>query len=148
MAPAAKTRGAKLSSPAMRVSTVIRRFGTVDEARAALLVDRGRLAVVPQALPAAVRDGIRATFGEDLGAEDVVRRVLDDVRTRGDAALRHYTRAFDHADLGELRVSEAQIDAAVERVGEHVMLALQTAAQRIRAFHEHARRRSWLEHTP
>jgi histidinol dehydrogenase len=132
----------------MRVAAVIRRFGTVDEARAALLVDRGWLAVDPQALPAAVRVGIRATFGEDLGAEEVVRRVLDDVRTRGDAALRHYTRAFDHADVAELRVSEAQIDTAVERVGEHVMVALQAAAQRIRAFHEHARRRSWLEHTP
>jgi len=132
----------------MRVSAVIRRFQTVEEARAALLVDRGRLAVDPEALPAGVRAGIRATFGEDLGAEEVVRRVLDDVRTRGDAALRHYTAAFDRADVGELRVSEAQIDAAVARVGEQVMAALQVAAQRIRAFHEQVRRRSWLEHTP
>jgi histidinol dehydrogenase len=132
----------------MRVSMIIRRFGTVEEARAALLVDRGRLAVDPEALPAAVREGIRATFGEDLGAEEVVRRVLDDVRTRGDAALRHFTEAFDHARVRELRVTEAQIDAAVQRVGDQVMAALETAAQRIRAFHEHARRRSWLEHTP
>ena len=80
--------------------------------------------------------------------DNVRTYVIDDVRTRGDAALRHYTRAFDHANTAELRVDESQIDAAVERVGERVMAALETAAQRIRAFHEHARRTSWLDHTP
>jgi histidinol dehydrogenase len=77
-----------------------------------------------------------------------VRRILDDVRTHGDAALRQYTRAFDRADVDELRVADAQIDAAVARVGSRVMDALQVAARRIRAFHEKARRRSWLDHTP
>src|SRR5262249_44485612 len=94
------------------------------------------------------RAGIRATFGQDLSAEDVVRRILEDVRVRGDEALRLYTRAFDRAEIDDLLVPELQIDAAVERVGPRVMDALAAAAQRIRAFHEHARRRSWLEHSP
>lgn len=132
----------------MPASGAIRRFPNIATAHDALLVGRGRLAVDPDALPAAVRAGIRATFGEDLGAEQVVQRILDDVRTRGDAALKHYTQAFDHAEIHDLRVSEAQIDAAVERVGPDVMAALHTAAARIRAFHEHGRRKSWLDHTP
>ena len=132
----------------MAPTGVIRRFANVAAAREALLVGRGRLAFDPDALPAVVRTGIRATFGDDLGAEEVVRRVVEDVRNRGDAALRHFTRAFDHVETTELRVSEAQIDAAVERLGEGVMAALETAAQRIRAFHEHGRRRSWLQYTP
>jgi histidinol dehydrogenase len=132
----------------MAGSGVIRRFADVASAREALLVGRGLLAVDPLALPAAVRAGIRATFGEDLGAEAVVQRIIEDVRARGDAALRHFTRAFDHAEVDELRVTSAQIDAAVERVGERVMCALQTAAARIRAFHEHGRRTSWLDHSP
>jgi histidinol dehydrogenase len=132
----------------MAASGVIRRFPTAAAGREALLVGRGRLAVDPGALPEAVRAGIKHTFGEDLGADEVVRRVIDDVRTRGDTALRKYTRAFDRVDIGELRVSEAQIEAAVERIGPRVMDALRIAAQRIRAFHEHARRKSWLDHTP
>lgn len=112
------------------------------------MVGRGLQAVDPHALPASVRAGIRETFGTDLGAEAVVQRILEDVRARGDAALRHFTRAFDHADVDELRVSTSQIDQAVERVGEHVMCALRTAAERIHAFHEHGRRKSWLDHTP
>jgi len=126
----------------------MRRFGSAAAGREALLVGRGRMAVDPDALPAAVRASIKDTFGEDLGAEDVVRRIIDDVRTHGDAALRHFTRAFDRVELHDLRVSEAQIDLAVQRVGDRVMAALQAAAQRIRAFHEHARRTSWLDHTP
>jgi histidinol dehydrogenase len=77
-----------------------------------------------------------------------VQRVIADVRARGDDALRHYTRAFDRAEVSDLRVSSAHIDAAAERVGDRVMGALETAAQRIRAFHEHGRRTSWLDHTP
>ena len=132
----------------MQASGVIRRFESAAAAREALLVGRGRLAVDPSALPDAVRAGIRQTFGEDLGAEDVVRRVIEDVKAQGDAALRHYTRAFDQVELADLKVPEAQIDAAVARVGQQVMDALQLAARRIRAFHEHGRHRSWLEHAP
>lgn len=132
----------------MREHTVIRRFPNAAAAREALLVGRGRIAVDPAALPAPVRERIRETFGEDLGADEVVKRVLDEVRTRRDAALRKYTLAFDTVELGEIRVSDAQIEAAVERVGPQVMQALQAAAQRIQDFHEHGRRRSWLDHTP
>ena len=131
----------------MGASGVIRRFRDDDAARTALLLDRGRLAVDADALPASVRAGIRATFGAELGAEEVVRRILQAVRVEGDAALRRYTRAFDRAEVGELRVSATQIGAAVERVGPRVMDALELAAGRIRAFHEHGRRRSWLDHT-
>src|ERR1051326_1366012 len=132
----------------MAASGVIRRFPSAVAGRDALLVNRGRLAVDPDALPASVRASIRETFGEDLGAEEVVRRIVEDVRTRGDTGLRHFTRAFDQVDVGPLQVPKELIDAAVARVGEPVMNALRTAAERIRDFHEHGRRRSWLDHTP
>ncbi len=106
------------------------------------------MVVDAEALPTAVRAGIRETFGAEINAEEVVRRIIEDVRTRGDAALRHFTQAFDRATVTDLQVSPAAIDAAVERVGPEVMRALQAAAERIRRFHEHGRRRSWLDHTP
>jgi histidinol dehydrogenase len=134
----------------MVISTgVIRRFADAAAAREALLVGRGLAGGDPAALPAGVRETIAATFGADLGAEEVVRRVLADVRERGDAAVRSYTRAFDGVEVDALGVAEQEIDAAVARVGPSVMDALRTAAERIREFHAHARRRSlWLEHTP
>src|SRR5690348_7592961 len=117
-------------------SGAIRRFATAELGRQALLVDRGRLAIDANALPASVRASIRETFGEELNAEEVVQRVLEGVRTTGDAALRHFTQAFDRATLDTVQVEPERIDAAVERVGENVMCALEAAAARIRAFHE------------
>jgi histidinol dehydrogenase len=124
---------------------VIRRFRSAAAAREALLVHRG---FAPTSLPAAIQASIEATFGASLTAEEVVRRVLDDVRSRGDSAVRHYTQAFDRVALHDLRVTDQAIDAAVDRVGPDVMQALRAAAERIRAFHEHTRRHSWTEWTP
>src|SRR5215216_2368367 len=132
----------------MAASGVIRRFASAAAAREALLVGRGRLSVDPGALPAAVRSMIQATFGADLGAEEVVHRIVEDVRTNGDTALRRYSLAFDRVELRDVRVPRASIEAAVERVGPTVMQALRLAAERIRDFHEHTRRHSWTEHTP
>jgi histidinol dehydrogenase len=126
---------------------VIRRFASAASARDALLRHRGRIDTDPDALPATVQDTIRETFGELLSAEQVVQRVVDDVRAHGDAALRRYSKSFDHVEPGDLEVNEALIDAAVDRVGRTVMSALESAAERIRTFHEHGRRRSWLDHT-
>ncbi len=132
----------------MAGSGVIRRFATAAAAREALLVGRGRLSVDPGALPDAVRATIQATFGADLGAEEVVRRIVEDVRSQGDSALRKFSRAFDGVEVGDPRVPREAIEAAVDRVGPTVMRALHQAAERIRDFHEHTRRHSWTEHTP
>lgn len=131
----------------MAASGVIRRFASASAARQVLLEGRG-LAATATTLPATVRAAIRATFGDDLSAEEVVRRVLDDVRDRGDSAVRRYTLAFDGAAVGELRVSEDAIDQAFERVGDEIIAALRTAADRIRAFHEKTRRHSWIDYSP
>ena len=54
----------------------------------------------------------------DAQAEADVSAAVDDVieavRTRGDEALRDYTRRFDGAELTDLRVTEAEIQAAWE----------------------------------
>lgn len=126
--------------------SAIRRFRDAASGRAAILEHRGLEADGPASLPAAVRAGIRATFGQDLSAEEVVRRVIADVRRDGDAAVVSYTRAFDRAELSALRVPEAALDAAVARTPPAVMQALHVAAARIRTFHEHTRRHSWIEH--
>jgi len=77
-------------------------------------------------------------------ADDVeltVAAILDDVRQRGDAAVLDYTRRFDDADMDEerLQVSKAEIAAAWAECQPSTLAALDLAAARIRAFHEHQR---------
>ncbi|MCI5095916.1 MAG: histidinol dehydrogenase [Rhodobacteraceae bacterium] len=68
----------------------------------------------------------------------VVAQIIDDVRTRGDAAVIELTSKFDRVDLapGALRFSDAEIQAAIAEVPQAEREALELAAERIRAYHE------------
>ena len=120
----------------------IARFDDVADARRVLLARR---ALEDTTLPEAVVAKIREVFGEELSPAQVVERVLADVRAEGDAAVRRYTRLIDGRELDELRVPPAAIDAAVARVPSNVYAALETAAKRVREYHERARRSSWID---
>ena len=73
----------------------------------------------------------------EASVEATVDTIIADVRARGDAALKDYALKFDHAQLDELRVSQAEIDEAFEAAGEDFVTNLKMAAANIRAFHEH-----------
>lgn len=84
-------------------------------------------------------------FGEPLTPDQVVARILEDVRTQGDEALLYYTELLDGARPSALRVPPERIEQAWERTPEHVRRALTLSADRIRAFYERQPRQSWLE---
>ncbi len=66
-----------------------------------------------------------------------VRAVMDDVRARGDAALREYTQRFDHVVLEALEVTPEELAQAASQVEPEVIAALKHAASTIGAFHSH-----------
>ena len=73
-----------------------------------------------------------------LTEEDVdaaVDEVIAQVRERGDAALRDYTKRFDGVELTALTVSQAELDAAWDAVDADFLETLRQAAENIRAFH-------------
>ena len=69
--------------------------------------------------------------------DQAVSAIIADVRARGDAALLDYTARFDRLTLtaGRLRVTAAEINAAVAGIPAALMAALDMAATRIEAFH-------------
>ena len=66
-----------------------------------------------------------------------VAAIIDDVASRGDAALIDYTRRFDRVSLGagELRLSPGEIAAGASRAPPETMAVLRLAAGRIERFH-------------
>ena len=64
-----------------------------------------------------------------------VNTVLNDVRQRGDAAVKEYEERFDHAVLTQLAVSEAEIDEAEALVSEDLKAAIKLAHENIYKFH-------------
>lgn len=76
--------------------------------------------------------------------EPVVRRIIDDVRSRGDEALSKYAREFD--GLGpaqELRVGESELKTAWKQAPAKLRSALRTAANNIRQFCEWQKPKQW-----
>ncbi len=68
-----------------------------------------------------------------------VAQILTDVRARRDAAVADYTRRFDKREPtnGSYELTRERWDALAAQVDPRVRAALEVAAQRIRAFHEH-----------
>jgi len=120
---------------------MLRLFNSVAEA--APLLRRPPLGDTP--LSERAREGIRRVFGTDLSAQDVVERIIADVRERGDAAVRDYTAKIDGVRRDDLLVRRAEIDAAYARVPASFVEHLRSAAARIERYHGKQQRTSLLD---
>ncbi|MCE5203322.1 MAG: histidinol dehydrogenase [Coriobacteriales bacterium] len=90
------------------------------------------------------RDDVPRSGGIDSEVLGVAQRIIDDVRERGDAALRDYSEQFDHAVLGDIAVSENEIAEALAAVGEDFKHAIAQAAVAIEDFHRRQVPQSWF----
>ncbi|MFB6094075.1 MAG: histidinol dehydrogenase [Halanaeroarchaeum sp.] len=96
------------------------------------------MTVTPQSLADLGPDRRRALFERDAGVEAVrsqVRDIVERVRAEGDAALRHYSAAFDDVQVGNVDVTD-EVERARDGVDADVLAAIETAAENVRAFHE------------
>ena len=94
-----------------------------------------------------LEDGIRRIFGESLTPEQVVTRILHDVRTQGDAALRDYAQRIDGSQLKAIEVSQSELAAALTGIDDGLRQALDVAAKQVREFHERQPKASWTHRT-
>lgn len=89
-----------------------------------------------------------AFLNRDIQAEEDVSAAVDaiiqEVRRRGDGALRDYTRRFDGAELQDLRVSAEEFNAARRAVDPYFLETLKEAAENIRRFHERQRNNDFV----
>ncbi len=68
--------------------------------------------------------------------EDQVQKIIDDVALNGDAAVRAYTKEFDHYDAESLEVSAEEIQAAKGNVSKELRKAIEEAHWNIQTFHK------------
>lgn len=94
------------------------------------------------------RRGIERVFGEPLSAVQVVDRIIDDVRVRGDKALRHYSRSIDGFELDRFDVPKQAWKDAFDSLESDLRDALVLAAAQIRSFHEKQKRTTWIDFGP
>jgi histidinol dehydrogenase len=124
--------------------TLLRIFDPA-EARATLLARKpvGDVDVTPT-----LAAGIERVFGEPLTPDEAVRRLLADVRGRGDAALRDWTRRIEGATLEDLAVPPEALAHAYEGLAPDLRDAMGVSIDRVRAFHQKQPTGSWLDWSP
>lgn len=80
------------------------------------------------------------------GVEAVVDEIIAAVRCEGDKAVLDYTRRFDQRELGsieELEVGGEALQQALQSLPAEQREALESAAERIRNYHQHQKQASW-----
>ena len=83
---------------------------------------------------------------QDPQIDTAVAAILADVKQRGDAALLDYTKRFDGVTAGsaaELEIGRAELQRALDGLPATQRAALETAAVRVRAYHERQLAQSW-----
>jgi histidinol dehydrogenase len=95
-------------------------------------------------IPTAILDGIQSIFGERIAPAEAVRRILQDVRQKGDVALHAWAERLDGSILERFQVMPEELDAALAGIPDQQRQALELMAERIEAFHRHQPLTSWM----
>ena len=72
---------------------------------------------------------------ETASLEKAVKRILEKVKTKGDKAIRKYTKEFDGVKLKKITVDEKEIKAAEKLLPAELKEAIQQAKSNIEKFH-------------
>jgi len=97
-----------------------------------------RLATTDSGFDAALAARLHWSADTDAGIEQAVAGILADVQERGDAAVLEYTNRFDmQADaMPQLELTRAELKAAFDGLPAKQRAALESAARRVRSYHE------------
>ena len=82
----------------------------------------------------------------NAAVEDVVRKIISEIRSHGDTALLQYTNRFDRrtcADVEALCIAPEEMHQALKSIDEDTRQALLEAAKRIEDYHRHQVQESW-----
>jgi len=104
-------------------------WGDIETLRNSLSLEAGQVTEASQ-------KRTREVFGEALSPLSVVRRILDEVRLRGDEAVAKYCASLDGIEMepGGFRLDPAQFEAAYNRVEEDFRNALSLARSNIEQY--------------
>ncbi|HEY9076483.1 MAG TPA: histidinol dehydrogenase [Anaerolineaceae bacterium] len=95
-------------------------------------------------IPVSIQQGILDLFGEPLSPQQVVDRILTDVRLNGDRAVKAWSARLDGSTVDNLHVNPAEVQAALSQVSQVQIDALKLSIERVRKFHEKQPLTSWI----
>ncbi|MFZ7134651.1 MAG: histidinol dehydrogenase [Eubacteriales bacterium] len=77
--------------------------------------------------------------------EEVVKSIIDEVKSQGDAALKKFTIKYDNVTLDHITVPQAEIQEAYRMVESDIVELLKEAAENIKTFHQEQIQATWVK---
>ena len=105
-----------------------------------------RLSTQSQQFSQDLRTLLAFDASQDESIERAAADILKDVQAHGDPSVLDYTRRFDRhnaASVAALEIDRSEWLAALDALPTEQRKALETAAQRVRSYHEHQRAQTW-----
>ena len=93
-----------------------------------------------------IREKNKELYGEDLTANQIVERIVNEVRHNGDEAVIKYTKLLDGADFTpeQFLVTQEEYAQAYEVADEDIVNSLRKAIENVRRYHQEQKPNSWI----
>ena len=93
-----------------------------------------------------IREKNKELYGEDLSANQIVERIVNEVRHNGDEAVIKYTKLLDGADFtpSQFLVTQEEYAQAYEVADEDIVNSLRKAIENVRRYHQEQKPNSWI----
>ena len=85
-----------------------------------------------------LKQGISADAAEEIDTEvrTTVEKIIDEIKARGDAAVRELSERFDNYSAASFRLTDEEVEACVGRVPEQTLNDIKFAQAQVRKFAE------------
>jgi len=103
-----------------------------------------RMSLFADTVTVEMEEKTKEVFGEPLSPMESVKRIVNDVKEKGDDALKFYSDKFEGTNLSvdNLRVKDTEIEEAYKKVSPDFLSAIKNARENIRVFQEYIRVRA------
>lgn len=64
-----------------------------------------------------------------------ITRIVNEIRTKGDEAVRKFTKELDNADINEFKVPESEIQQSSESINDDLAKAIRNSISNVKMFH-------------
>lgn len=100
-----------------------------------------RMSLFSNTVTVEMEEKTKEVFGEPLSPMESIRRIVNDIKKRGDDALKFYSDKFERTNLSldDFRVKDAEIVESYKKVSPDLITALKNATENIRIFQEYIR---------
>ncbi|HDY88719.1 MAG TPA: hypothetical protein ENH82_11500, partial [bacterium] len=100
-----------------------------------------RMSLFADTVTVEMEEKTKEVFGEPLSPLESVKRIVNDVREKGDDALKFYSDKFEKTTLtiDNFKVKEDEIEGAYKKVSPDFISAIKNASENIRIFQEYIR---------